>query len=91
MIQVVLNLAQCGLRDFDVAGPPLVLAQLPKGRHVVHGMTQGVVVLVYQAKTLEGRKDTVRLEDRKGTWETESLGVAGCSIWINTNVGCVEP
>lgn len=54
VVQVVLNLAQGGLRDFDVAGLPLVLPQLPQGRHVVHGMAQGVVVLVHQAKALQG-------------------------------------
>lgn len=47
MVQVVLDLTQGGLRDLDVAGSPLILTQLPEGRHVVHGVAQWVVVLVH--------------------------------------------
>lgn len=47
MVQVVFNLAQGGFGDFDVAGLPLVLTQLPEGRHIVHGVAQRVVILVH--------------------------------------------
>lgn len=47
VVQVVLDLTQGGLGDFDVAGFPLILTQLPEGCHVVHSMTQWVVVLVH--------------------------------------------
>lgn len=47
MIQVVLNLAQGGFRNFDVAGFPLVLTKFPERGHVVHGVAERVVVLVH--------------------------------------------
>lgn len=59
MIQIVLNLAQGCLRDFDVAGFPLVLTKLPQWSHVVHSMAEGVVVLVHQAKALQRRRQTM--------------------------------
>lgn len=62
MVQVVLDLAQGRFGDFDVAGFPLVLPKLPERCHVVHGVAEGVVVLVHQAKALQ-RKSRMPLSD----------------------------